>query len=254
MWFTAMLFGYMPSAYEDSVKIKLVKVEIINYLIFKLFCSDNERLWLLSCTPGPAADTASRHQEHTTLVKRTLGVSRSSSASSTPPERHRHNKQQKTHKARKDLCCFCSIASTCSLRNCPCTKAGRPCPCCSPGVSNRCTNTVAAHNRAICIENTRQTTSIAACFWQHIVRPLDPLIPLHNVPTPPAADDDKIGLMEVNQNNPSGNAAELDNAQANFYDALTAFWLSMILPRTMTMMTHHPMLLASWLMGAMQWR
>ena len=31
--FTAMLFGLMPFAYEDSVKVKMVYVEII-YLIF----------------------------------------------------------------------------------------------------------------------------------------------------------------------------------------------------------------------------
>jgi hypothetical protein len=32
--FTATLFGSMPLAYEDSVKVKIVSVEIINYLIF----------------------------------------------------------------------------------------------------------------------------------------------------------------------------------------------------------------------------
>ncbi len=31
--FTAMLFGSMPLAYEDSVKVKLVLVEITNNLI-----------------------------------------------------------------------------------------------------------------------------------------------------------------------------------------------------------------------------
>ena len=32
--FTATLFGSMPVAYEDSVKVKMVLVEIIHYLIF----------------------------------------------------------------------------------------------------------------------------------------------------------------------------------------------------------------------------
>jgi len=32
--FTAMLFGSMPLAYEDSVKVKMVYAEIIHYLIF----------------------------------------------------------------------------------------------------------------------------------------------------------------------------------------------------------------------------
>ncbi len=32
--FTATLFGLMPLAYKDSVKVKMVSVEIIHYLIF----------------------------------------------------------------------------------------------------------------------------------------------------------------------------------------------------------------------------
>jgi len=32
--FTATLFGLMPLVYEDSVKVKMVQVEIIHYLIF----------------------------------------------------------------------------------------------------------------------------------------------------------------------------------------------------------------------------
>ncbi len=64
--------------------------------------------------------------------------------------------------------------------------------------------------------------SIAACFWQHVGQPLDPLIPLHNFPTPPAVVNDKIGLTEVDQNNPPGNAAELDNSWVIFYNTLTA--------------------------------
>ena len=34
MWFTATLFGLMPLAYEDTMKVKMVKVEIIHYLLF----------------------------------------------------------------------------------------------------------------------------------------------------------------------------------------------------------------------------
>ena len=32
--FTATLFGSMPLAYEDSMKVKIVQVGIIHYLIF----------------------------------------------------------------------------------------------------------------------------------------------------------------------------------------------------------------------------
>jgi hypothetical protein len=172
---------------------------------------DDEGLRLPSSAPGPAADVASRCQEHTILAKRTLGVSHSSSASSAPPERHRNNKRQKTTKARKDLCCFCLIAASCSSRNCLCAKAGRPCQCCDPGTYGQCTNTVTAHNQAIRAENTRQTTSIAARFWQCVGQLLDPLIPLYNYPPPPAAGNDKIDLTEVERNNPSGDAEEYDN-------------------------------------------
>jgi hypothetical protein len=88
---------------------------------------DNERLPLPSGAPGLGADAASRRQKYTLLVKRTLGVSRSSSASSTAPERCRNDKRQKTSKAHKDLCWLCLIAASCSLRNYPCAKAGQPC-------------------------------------------------------------------------------------------------------------------------------
>jgi len=76
-----------------------------------------------------AADAASP-QEHTLLVKRTLGVSHSSSGRGAPPVRWGNGKRQKTAAAREDLCCFCSIYSSCTSRNCPCAKAGRPCHSC----------------------------------------------------------------------------------------------------------------------------
>jgi hypothetical protein len=126
---------------------------------------DNERL-PPSGAPGPTADTAGHRQEHTLVAKRMLGASCSLFALSAPSKRRRHGKQQKMHRVCEDLCCFCLIAATCSLHNCPCAKAGRPCRCCDPGVCNRCTNTVADHNRAIHVENARQTISIAACFWK----------------------------------------------------------------------------------------
>jgi hypothetical protein len=61
------------------------------------------------------------------------------------------------------------------------------------------------------LENTYQTTSIAAWFWQHVGWLLDPLIPLYNAPPPPAAGNNEINSMEVNRNNPSGDAKEYDN-------------------------------------------
>jgi hypothetical protein len=124
-----------------------------------------------------AADAASP-REHTFLVKRTLGVSHSSSATSAPPVRRRNGKRQKTAAAREDLCCFCSVTGSCTSRNCPCAKAGRPCHSCDPGECNRCTNTVEALNRVICGENYRRTSGIAARFQQHVGRALDPPLPL----------------------------------------------------------------------------
>jgi hypothetical protein len=120
-------------------------------------------------------------------------------------------------------------------------------------VSNRCTITVVAQNRAIHVENICQTTSIAACICQCVGWPLNPLISLHNVSTPPAADDDKIGLTEVNQNNPSGNAVELDNTRVVFYNALTALPALGNSVKNDDYDDASSKLLASWLMGAM-WR
>jgi hypothetical protein len=139
--------------------------------------------------PGPVADAASRHQEHTIFAKRTLGVSRSPSASTATPSGRRHDKRQKTTAAREDLCCFCSPLATCSPRSCSCAKAGRPCRCCEPGNCGRCANTVAAHNRVIRQENYRRQSGIGARFRQRIGRPLDPPIPLYPVPPLPDADD-----------------------------------------------------------------
>ena len=109
-----------------------------------------------------AADAASP-REHTLLVKRTLCVSHSSSATSAPLVRRGNGKCQKTAAAREDLCCFCSVTGSCTSRKCPCAKAGRPCHChsCDPGECNRCTNTVEALNRVIRGENYRRTSSIA---------------------------------------------------------------------------------------------
>jgi hypothetical protein len=81
---------------------------------------------------------------------------------------------------------------------------------------------VADHNQTIQVKNARQMTSITACFWQRVGWLLDPLIPLYNVPTPPTADNDEMGLTGVEQNNPSGYAAESDNDRVVFFKALTA--------------------------------
>ncbi len=183
--------------------------------------NDDERLPRLSGTSVPAADAASRHLEHPRLIKRPLGVSCSTSASNAPPARRRSDKRQKTAEARKDLFCFCSPAALCSSCNCSCAKAGRPCQCSDPGTCGRCTNTIAAHNWTILDENARRTTSIVACFWQRVGRPLDPTIPLYEVPPLPDADNDEFDETVVEQNNPPGNAAETDNDTVVFYDALT---------------------------------
>ena len=173
--------------------------------------------------PGPVADAASRHQEHTIFAKRTLGVSQSPSASTATPSGRRHDKRQKTTAAREDLCCFCSPLATCSPRSCSCAKAGRPCRCCEPGNCGRCANTVAAHNRVIRQENYRRQSGIGARFRQRVGRPLDPPIPLYPVPVPPLpdADDDDIDARGE-QNNPSGGTADDDDDDVAFFDALAA--------------------------------
>jgi hypothetical protein len=79
---------------------------------------------------------------------------------------------------------------------------------------------VAAPNWAIQAENTRLTTSIAACFWQRVGRLLDPLIPLYDAPSPPAAGNDEIDSTEVKRNNPSGDAKEYDNNPVVYFDTL----------------------------------
>jgi hypothetical protein len=81
---------------------------------------------------------------------------------------------------------------------------------------------VAAHNRAIQAENTRRTTSIPTCFWQHVGWPLNPLIPLYDAPPPPAVGNDENVLMEVERNNPSGDAKEYNNNPVVYFDALMA--------------------------------
>ena len=74
------------------------------------------------------------------LVKRTIRVSHSLSAASAPTARRGASKQQKTTAARDDLCCFCSVGGSCTVRNCPCAKAGWRGRSCDPGSCNRCSN------------------------------------------------------------------------------------------------------------------
>ena len=128
--------------------------------------------------PSTGASTeAASHRQHTTpSSKRTHDASHSSSATRAPPVRCGTGKRQKTTEAREDLCCFCSVTSTCTSRNCPCAKAGRPCHSCDPGECFRCTNTVEALNRVIRAENTRRTSGIAARFRQRVG--LAPALPL----------------------------------------------------------------------------
>ncbi|KAL3812075.1 hypothetical protein ACHAXA_002879 [Cyclostephanos tholiformis] len=172
--------------------------------------------------PVVATDAASRRQEHTLLMSRTLGVSRSPSAAFATPSGRRNDKRPKISEAREDLCCFCSHVGSCSPRTCSCTKAGRPCRCCNPGDCGRCSNTVEAHNQVICAENRHRSTGIGARFQLRVGRPLDPQIPLYPVdprPLPMAVD---TGFDEgVDQINPSGDATEIDE-HAVVFDAFAA--------------------------------
>jgi hypothetical protein len=162
------------------------------------------------CT-AVAADAASRRPpEATLLVKQTIRVSHSSSVTIAPPAREGGSKRQKTAMARQDLCCFCAVGATCSSRNCSCAKAGRPCQSCNPGECGRCSKTAEALNRVIRSENTRQVSSIAAHFREHVRQPPLPLIPLHDAKL--VLNDDNEGLMGFGLNNPlDGNAPHDDN-------------------------------------------
>jgi hypothetical protein len=50
----------------------------------------------------------------------------------------------------------------------------------------------------------------------------DPTIALWPVPPLPDVDNDELGVMEVDQNNHPGDAAETNENSVLFYDALTA--------------------------------
>jgi len=131
-----------------------------------------------------------------------LRVSHSSSATSAPPARRGNGKRQKTTAAHEDLCCFCSVTGSCTSRNCPCAKAGRPCHSCNPGECGHCTNTVEALNRVIREENYCRTSGIAARFRQCDGRALNPPLPLFGVGNAQPGDDDEDELVE-NENNKS---------------------------------------------------
>jgi len=115
-----------------------------------------------------AADAASP-REHTLLVKRTLRVSHSSSATIAPSARRGNGKHQKMTAAREDLCCFCSVTGSCTSRNCPCAKAGRPCHSCNPGQCRRC-STGSSVKRTIFDEEQISTTC-----WSGARSPPSPL-------------------------------------------------------------------------------
>ena len=71
-------------------------------------------------------------------------------------------------------------------------------------------------------ENRRRLTGIAARFRQRVGRPLDPQIPLYPVdPRPPPMAVDTGFDEGVEQNNPSGDAAEIDE-NVVFFDAFAA--------------------------------
>ena len=154
-----------------------------------------------------AADAASP-QENPLLVKRTLRVSHSSSATSAPPGRRGNGKRQKTTAAQEDLCCFCLVTGSCTSRNCPSAKAGRPCHSCDQGKCSRCTNMVEALNRVICEENNCPTSGIAARFQQRVGSALDLPLPLFE-PGPPLVDNDNVDKLEGSENNNPPGQAEL---------------------------------------------
>ena len=216
---------------------------------------DDERLPPRPVAHGAAvaADAASP-QEHTLLVKRTLRVSHSSSATSAPPARRGNGKRQKTTAAREDLCCFCLVAGSCTSRNCPCTKAGRPCLSCDPGECSRCTNMVEALNRVIREENYRQTSGIAARFRQRVGRALAPPLPSSELTT----------LSRTTTMRTNWRGAKTTTPLDTQYCPSTIRSTSALRgrccrplstqTRTTTRMMHHPLLLASQPMGAMQQR
>jgi hypothetical protein len=199
-----------------------------------------------------AADTASP-REHTLLVKRTLGVSHSSSATGAPPVRRGNGKRQKTAAARKDLCCFCSISSSCTSRNCPCAKAGRPYRSCDLGECNRCSNTIEALNRVIREENTRRTSGTGASFRRRVGRELEPTLPLHELGDALSDDDDEDELAGIENNNPPPNTQSCPLTIRSMTALCERCCRLLLKPtKTTTTMTHHPRLSALRPMGVMQ--
>jgi hypothetical protein len=190
--------------------------------------SKNNNEWLLLLQPvaygtATAADANGHQQEHMLLAKRMIHVSHSSSTTSVSPARHGGSKQPKMMETRADLCCFCLVATSCSLCNCPCAKAGRPCHSCNLGKCSCCTNMVEALNRVVCLENTCHLSSIAARFQQRVGWPLEVLLPLHEVPLPLADDKDKGKLVGSKNNKLPGNAELLVNDHANGRAPLMVF-------------------------------
>jgi len=124
-----------------------------------------------------ATAAASRHA-HAKRSSRTSTTVQPRWSSSTASRPTGDGKRQKTASSREDPCCPCSIASTCSERNCPCAKARRPCQNCNPS-RGKCSNTVAAHNAVIREANRNNLPrSALGRLCERLGLPARPLIPL----------------------------------------------------------------------------
>jgi len=149
---------------------------------------------------------------------------------------------------------FFSVTTSCTSRNCPCAKAGRPCHSCDPGECNRCTNTVEALNRVIRSENHRQTSGIGARFRRCVGRELEPTLPLYELGDALPADDDEDELAGIENNNLPDTRNCPSTIRSTTALRERCCCLSSKLTKTTTTMTHHPLLSASRPMGAMHHR
>jgi hypothetical protein len=138
---------------------------------------------------------ASRHAQ-AKRVSRTPATAPPKWSSNTTSRATGDGKRQKTAPAHEDPCCPCLILSSCSKRNCPCTKAWWPGQNCNPSCG-RCANMVAVHNAVIQDANRVHLppSSTVARFCIHMGLPPRPLIPLIVNPAEHMGDDNESAPM-----------------------------------------------------------
>ena len=206
-----------------------------------------------SCCSHPVMDAASCHQELTFLIKRTLSVSRSTSTMSV----------------------FWKGTGTTNIRGCrrpmgtsaASVHLPAPAPCATAPVPRQDSHanvaildyaTIAPTQCSPQLGNPRQdsrmTSIVAARFRQCAGQPLDPLIPIYNISSPHAVDNNETDFMGIKINNTSGDAEDYNNDKAIYFNVLMvlpAFSILDELNKDGKKLPHCPLLFAPWPMWAM---